>query len=173
MTIPFFLAMPDPRGRMSRKGFIILMGVLAALEIAGAVLIHRVGLPPDSLVILAIKLAFLWLAGVGILKRTHDLALTGWQVLSAGLGMLIWATFVVLAFLAVGGVDALQSGSLLYLVACTLISLPAIIAIAWLQLAPGDRHANMFGLAPSDCGFSLPIKANGPWPIRHHSTDTV
>lgn len=154
----------DWRGRSSRKGFLIASGAILGVEIFGAILIHIGGLSADSAMIVILKAALLWMCGVALAKRLHDIGYSAFWIIGAAAACAGWAAIFVPAFLAFAGLDAIQPGSAGNMILNAGAMAPALASMLWLQLAAGHDGANIHGLAPDESGFSgvMPETAVAP-----------
>lgn len=144
----------DPRGRCSRKGLLIVLGITLALQIALGMMIWKMGLPFTGGVATGIKLVFVWIALSATSQRLHDMGLSGWWIPAAIVALIVWWTGVsVAAFLLMqAGTITTSNASLLALVC--VFYLPIIAAAAWLHCAKGAAGENRYGPAPDESGFS-------------------
>ncbi|MEZ5843948.1 MAG: DUF805 domain-containing protein [Hyphomicrobiaceae bacterium] len=145
----------DPRGRIDRKGLLILAIALLALQamfaaVLGAGLIDIHGAPA-----ITIKLAFLWVAIVAASKRLHDLGRSAWWIAIAFVSMIVWGVVAVLAVFPVYGRDMLVPGSEGYVAALALNMVPILAATLWMHFARGETSDNRYGPVPDDTGFSI------------------
>ena len=69
----FMIAALDPRGRASRKGFLLIAGALIAIEVLGAALIWFGGFDDRSLPVTALKALFIWAALVSVAVLSYGL----------------------------------------------------------------------------------------------------
>lgn len=151
-AIDFF----DPRGRVNRKGLIVLSGVLlgAQFGVYGSEYLGGEVISPGAG--FAINAVLLWLGIAAISKRLHDL--------DAGASRLIWAAlFLVLGAVAASigaiytlGEEAMQAGHIGYLIVALVVFGTVIGGTMWLHCAAGVDGANRFGPAPGSSGFARP-----------------
>ncbi|MGL4322646.1 MAG: DUF805 domain-containing protein [Beijerinckiaceae bacterium] len=151
----FLQAIVDPRGRVSRKGFIVASAVLIGLEILGALLIYGAGLAADGVLIMALKCAFVWVALVACVKRLHDLGYSGWWLAIFSIIQVMWTAILVSAMVAAIGIEQLQSGSLWSNAMYAGAFMPLIGAAIWIQLARGEARINPYGFEPDGLGFGM------------------
>lgn len=154
----------DWRGRSSRKGFLIASGAILGVEISGAILIHIGGLSPDSAIIFVLKATLIWMCGVALAKRLHDMGYSALWIVGAAAACASWAAIFVPAFLAFAGLDAVQPGSAGNMILNAGAMFPALAAMLWLQLSVGQDGANVHGFAPDESGFSGALPKTGRAP---------
>ncbi|MCB1512697.1 MAG: DUF805 domain-containing protein [Hyphomicrobiaceae bacterium] len=147
----------DPRGRADRRGLLWLAIVLLALQGAlfgilfSGLTMDRIGIVTPLLV--AAKLLILWVSIVAVIKRLHDVGLSGiWMLVGFG-GWSLFTTIVAAGMLMVVGLDAMRPTSAHYWTTMGLSMLPVVVLMMWLHLAPGERRPNRFGVPPGPSGF--------------------
>jgi uncharacterized membrane protein YhaH (DUF805 family) len=150
----FALAILDPRGRVSRKGLLIVLSLLIGVEIVGASLIFIGGLASDSAPILALKTVFVWIALSAAAKRLHDLGLSAWWIGGAVAMQLAWAFVLATAMFVSFGIEQMQPDSDGYAAMLAGCGLPAFAALLWLQVSEGEPEVNRYGAPPKGLGFS-------------------
>lgn len=155
----FFNAVIDPRGRISRKGFLAASLVIMGVEIFGSLLIFKGGVAPDSYLITGLKLLVVWLCVAVLAKRLHDLGYSAWWLVAAGAAQAAWTAVFVTAFIAVAGLERIQPGMIWSYALYAGAMMPALGFLLWLQLAPGEPRNNPFGVEPQGLGFGA---ADGP-----------
>lgn len=152
----FFNAMLDPRGRMSRSGFLMASLVIMGLEILGSLLIFKGGIAPDSYFIGGLKIIMLWLCFTSLAKRLHDVGYSAWWLAAAVMALAAWVAAFVSAFIAIAGLEALRPGMVGSYALYAGAMMPALGLLFWLQLAQGEARANAFGVEPDGRGFGAP-----------------
>lgn len=144
----------DPRGRVNRKGLLVLASALFVLQIAFFVAFQADAFPDSVAAVL--KIAFLWIAIVAAAKRLHDTGRTAWWIPGATLILIVWTVIVTTAILFTMGPRAVEQGSEGFTLAMVLTMVPIVIYSLWLHFAPGDAGQNTYGAHPDGLGFSHP-----------------
>lgn len=150
------------RGRMSRKGLLISASVLILIEIVGASLIWIFGFDARSPLVMALKIAFVWIAVAAVCRRLHDLGLSAWRLPTAIALQASWTIILASAMSVSLGIEQMQPGAEGYgflLAGCVA---PVIAATLWLHVCEGQKASNRFGPRPGPLGFSSP-GANDPY----------
>ena len=145
----------DPRGRIDRKGLLLLAVALLALQAVFAVALATGMMDIHGAPALIIKTTFLWIAIVAASKRLHDLGRSAWWIAIAFVSMIVWGIVAVLAVYPVFGRDMLVPGSAGYVAALALNMVPILAATLWMHFARGETVENRFGPAPDVTGFSM------------------
>lgn len=145
----------DPRGRVDRKGLLVLALALLALQALFAGALATGLLAVSSAPAILIKLAFLWVALVAASKRLHDLGRSAWWIAITLAAMIVWAVIAVLIVLPIYGQAMLVPGSDGYMVTLALNMLPILAATLWMHFAKGEPVDNRYGPAPDATGFSF------------------
>lgn len=150
----------DPRGRIDRRGLLLLALALLALQglFAGALAAGMMAI--DGAPALIVKTAFLWIALVAAAKRLHDLGRSAWWIAIAFVATIVWGVVAVLAAYPVFGRDMLVAGSTGYMAALALNMVPILAATLWMHFARGEQAANRYGPAPDATGFSRLARRN-------------
>lgn len=148
----------DPRGRADRRGVLWLALVLLALQgtLFGALAAGWLDLANPALIV--VKLIILWVSTVAVIKRLHDIGLSGLWMLAGFGGWSLITTLIAIGMVVIVGLEALMPTSRHYWTTMGLSMVPVVIAMMWLHLAPGERRPNRFGVPPGPSGF-------GPAPI--------
>ncbi|MET0606487.1 MAG: DUF805 domain-containing protein [Beijerinckiaceae bacterium] len=161
MTITQFLhCFLDPRGRASRKGFLVSVAFAILVETIGASLIWLAGVNPGSAAIVTLKVLFVWVSLVAVAKRLRDLGQSLWLVPGAVALQLLWVRILVVAMYVSFGPERLNPDTDIYfamLIGCTI---PIVAAALWLQISEGEASANRHGAPPRGLGFSDPESAS-------------
>jgi uncharacterized membrane protein YhaH (DUF805 family) len=137
----------DPRGRMNRGQLLLAAAVMLAVEIGLLAALRPDGSLPA--VVWPLKALSLWVGGVAIVKRLHDVGLSGWWLPAGAAGMCMWAAVLGVALALTGGLDALRPGGLGYLLLLAALMIPALGATLWLHFAAGEPGMNRFGAPPA------------------------
>ncbi|MGF1651434.1 MAG: DUF805 domain-containing protein [Hyphomicrobiaceae bacterium] len=146
----------DPRGRINRKGLLILAVALLALQLAALAAVVALGMAADSQFAITLKVVFGWIALVAAIKRLHDTNRSGWWVFIAFVALIVWSIAVITVLMLAFGVSALQPGGAGHAAALVLTAAPTLAAALWLHLVPGDLAENGYGPMPSAQGFARP-----------------
>ncbi|MBN9064553.1 MAG: hypothetical protein BGP06_06905 [Rhizobiales bacterium 65-9] len=156
----------SPRGRMSRKGLLVAVGLLAVLETVGASMIWIARIDPASVVIVALKGVFVWIAAAAICKRLHDIGLSAWWLPTAAALEFAWtATLAVTMFVSVG-IEQMQPGAESHSILLAGCAAPIIAAALWLHVSEGQASGNTYGPTPGRSGFSLPGASDPLFPAQ-------
>jgi uncharacterized membrane protein YhaH (DUF805 family) len=149
-AIDFF----DPRGRVNRKGLIVLAAILlgAQLGVVGAQRMFVLDIGPGLEA--AINLVLLWIGLAGVSKRMHDLDVGAWHLLWNTLLLIIAAVGSAIVSVYHLGDDAMVPGNIGYLIVASVVLAPVVFATVWLHCAVGTDATNRFGPAPGPSGFS-------------------
>jgi uncharacterized membrane protein YhaH (DUF805 family) len=134
----------DPRGRTNRQNLLVTAIVIVIIEsflMMGPLPSTEAWVSPAS----AIKGIVIWICCVSIIKRLHDLDLSGWWLVG-GLGFAcMWTAVVAIISLVTVGASVFQQGHPGSVIILSLVMLPVLGATLWLHLAPGTTVANRFG----------------------------
>ncbi len=146
----------DPRGRIDRKGLLLLAVCLFAAQIAvygGAWL----GLyAARAIAVQGFELLSLWVCMVAAIKRLHDIGYGAvWVMIGFG-AKCLFALGLVVSVMLVWGLQALETGTSSYWTVVGLTMLPAVAGTLWLHVKPGERRTNRYGMVPGRTGFSEP-----------------
>lgn len=152
----------SPRGRVNRKGMLVVAGMLVVVETVGASLIWIGGVDPSSPLINALKAFFLWIAVSAVCKRLHDMGLSAWRLPTALALQVAWTAVLATTMFVSLGVEQMQPDSEGYRMMLAGCAAPIIAAALWLHLSAGESDLNSYGPAPDGLGFSLPGGAPGP-----------
>jgi uncharacterized membrane protein YhaH (DUF805 family) len=134
----------DPRGRADRSHMLVAAGALLMLETLVFLVQDRLG-GAASPSVMAVKVLMALIGLVAIIRRLHDLGLSGWWALGGLAGLCMWTAVIALAGMLLMGRDVLAPGSLSAIVIAGCVMLPALGATLWLHLAEGDAFRNQFG----------------------------
>jgi uncharacterized membrane protein YhaH (DUF805 family) len=137
----------DPRGRLGRLGLLVSATAMLGLEALVLTLSPGAGeaLPAT---LWPLKIVALWIGIAALIKRLHDVDLSGWWVLAGAAGLCIWTAVLAFLFVFGAGAQSLDAGTFGYIALTGLVMLPAIGAALWLHLAAGLPYANRFGPVP-------------------------
>jgi uncharacterized membrane protein YhaH (DUF805 family) len=137
----------DPRGRLGRLGLLISATAMLGLE-ALVLALSPGGAEALPAALWPLKIMALWIGTAALIKRLHDVDLSGWWVLAGAAGLCIWTAVLAVVFVLGAGAQSLDAGTFGYIALTGLVMLPAIGVTLWLHLAPGLPHANRFGAVP-------------------------
>ena len=132
---------------------------MIAVEAVAAGLVLAGGVAMDNVALLALKIACVWLATTVVIKRLHDVGMSGWRMLWAFLSVLAWAVVLAAALLIGLGDAAMDTGAIGYNLTLAGTVLPIFLATLWLHFKRGERGANRYGPEPAGWGFSHPAEA--------------
>jgi uncharacterized membrane protein YhaH (DUF805 family) len=142
--IPVFRMLFDPRGRGNRQSLLIAATVAVILEVflmTGSFEQSSQWLTPAA----AIKSIVIWICCASVIKRLHDMDLSGWW-LPGGIALAcMWTAIVAFLSMLVGGSAVLQAGNPSTIIVLGLVTLPVLGATLWLHLTPGSAVTNRFG----------------------------
>jgi uncharacterized membrane protein YhaH (DUF805 family) len=160
----------DPRGRADRRAlFATTVGLLVVQFVLASVYMALGGDVTGNLFV-GLNLALLWVGGVVLVKRLHDIGWSGWWILPAVVFWIVGLTLLVLALAFAVGLDRFQTAlttyPLLHALLTAVGALPPFGGLLWLQACPGAPTANRFGTPPAAYGFSVP-------PAAAHDIDDV
>jgi uncharacterized membrane protein YhaH (DUF805 family) len=149
-AIDFF----DPRGRVNRKGLVVLAAILlgAQFGVLGAQKLFVLDIGPGLEI--AINLVLLWIGLAGVSKRMHDLDVGAWHLLWSTMLLVVAAVGSAIVSVYYLGDEAMVPGNLGYLIVACVVLSPVVFATVWLHCAIGTDTANRFGPAPGPSGFS-------------------
>lgn len=151
----------DPRGRCSRKGLLLISGLLLAVEIALALLWLATGADFGGAPALIIKSVLLWLAFAATSKRLHDCGLSAWWFVGGLFGVMAWSFLLTTGLVIAFGAAALAVEGGGFTAAFAGTCLPAMGLLIWLHCQAGERGLNRFGPEPDASGFSPPADLAG------------
>jgi uncharacterized membrane protein YhaH (DUF805 family) len=158
--------MIDPRGRCNRQAMTMLTVAFVVIQIGSMVLANAIGGDIGVALFWAINAPILVIGLVAVVKRLHDIGLSGlWA--PAACTLWIMAAFVAtLAMTLIVGADRMatvvEEKGFLYWVVFSFVFVPAFGGFIWLHSAPGTPGSNPFGPVPGNDGF-------GPGDRRSHS----
>ena len=153
----------DPRGRCSRKGLLVVSGLLLVVEVAVLLLWLATGASLQGPVAGIVNAALLWSAVAATAKRLHDIGRSAWWMLGGMFAIMAWCFIVTTAMVLAFGAEALAPQGSGFAVAFGATCLLALALLLWLHCQPGMPGANQYGPAPGLDGFAPPlaVAANG------------
>lgn len=151
----------DPRGRVNRKGLLILAVSLLVVQVALFAGVVALGLSLDNPVVITLKVAFVWIAIAAASKRLHDRGLSASWIVGALCLVIAWSVVACGVAIALFGIDAMKPGTLVHAVTSFSVMVPIVLATLWLHFAPGEPAANRHGPVPSGHGFSRKARTDG------------
>ena len=156
-ALPTLQDLLDPRGRASRSGLLTVALLLMSADVAAVAVIMTTGAAFAGLGALAFKLVSIWVATVGVIKRLHDLELSGWWVAKGLVAVAGWSVVVAMLLLTrFDAADALNPAHAAFWINLTATAVPMLAALIWLHLAHATPGPNRFGAEPGVRGFSSP-----------------
>lgn len=144
----------NPRGRCNRRGLAVIALVLLPAQLLFFAAISAFGGDFSSPVAVAIKVAFLWMAVVAVIKRLHDL---GRGAVWFPLGFAIWfgcSLVVAVVAIVTFGPDAIAPGTAGFVFVLVGNMAPMVAAMLYLHFKLGDQGPNRFGPACDGHGFA-------------------
>ncbi len=154
----------DPRGRVNRKGLILLTTVMLGAQTGVYGAMYKMGIEPQTGIGLVFHSLFLWLGIVAVAKRLHDLGIRATALVWAGLGFAVWSLVLAFAIVAVISNGATDPGGPALTLGVLASMLPLFAVAIWLHCATGEAGSNRYGEVPGAHGFSYPHTAE-----RHRS----
>jgi uncharacterized membrane protein YhaH (DUF805 family) len=149
-TIDFF----DPRGRVNRRGFMIVAAVLMGAQAGLYGALAAAGDSVQSGLTYAANAVLFWMAIAALSKRLHDLGMSAWRLVAAIAGMAVWCFGLSFSLVIGFGEDGFLPGGTGMIAAVTGTILPVAILVLWIHFARGEAGANRFGPAPGPSGFA-------------------
>lgn len=146
--VSHILELFDPRGRLDRKGLLVVAFSMLSLQVAAGTFAVRTGIALDHPAIILAKVLFLWLATAAVSKRLHDLDRSAWVVPKAAGLLLMWSVLVSAVLMLWLGRAALQQGETGFWLSVAATTLPVFVATLWLHCAPGSPGTNRYGPLP-------------------------
>jgi uncharacterized membrane protein YhaH (DUF805 family) len=144
VLIPVFRVLFDPRGRSNRQSLLIAASVVVMLEI-GLMIVPVVPSADWLSPVSAIKGVMIWICCASVIKRLHDLDISGWW-LPGGMALAcMWTAAVAVLSMLVGGSAVLQANNTTAAIVLGLVMMPVLGATLWLHLTPGSPVINRFG----------------------------
>lgn len=155
-NLPLLVQMALPTGRCGRRGLLLAAALLVVVQFVFSVLVAAGLIAFYGAGALVFKLATLWIALAMVVKRLHDVGLSGWWLLAGASGLAAWTVAVSMVSYASFGLDAFMPGTALYWISFLIVMVPAIGIAMWLHAAPGDHRDNRYGPLPDGFGLSMP-----------------
>ena len=146
----------DPRGRVNRKGLILLTTVMLGAQTGVYSAMYKMGIEPQTGIGLVFHSLFLWLGIVAVSKRLHDLGIRATSLIWAALGFVVWSLVLAFAIVAVISNGTTEPGGLALTLGVLASMLPLFVLAVWLHCATGDAGSNCYGDAPGAHGFAYP-----------------
>jgi uncharacterized membrane protein YhaH (DUF805 family) len=154
--LPLLVQMLIPHGRCRRRGLLIAAMMLLAGQLAVLALVAIGLLPVYGPVTLALKAFALWVSITMSAKRLHDIGHSGWWMLAATIGVVVWTVVISLAGVRLAGPVMFEPASMPAMISFAIIMAPVFAGLYWLHTAPGEPGTNRFGPCPDGFGMSLP-----------------
>jgi uncharacterized membrane protein YhaH (DUF805 family) len=154
--LPLVAQMLIPNGRCRRRGLLIAAIYLLTGQLALLVLIAAGLLAATSPLTVALKCLALWISTTLSAKRLHDIGHSGWWMLGAVAGLVVWSVVISLAGVFIAGPVMLDPTSIPAMISFAVIMAPVLAGLWWLHTAPGEPGTNRFGPCPDGFGMSLP-----------------
>jgi uncharacterized membrane protein YhaH (DUF805 family) len=148
----------DPRGRADRGALFATTIGLLLTQFVLATCFVMFGWNVKGSLFMSLNLALLWIGGVVLIKRLHDIGWSGWWVLPAVTFWVVGLMLLVVTLSFMVGHDRFQtlmaSYPLLHAALVGVGMLPPFGGLLWLQACPGAPSFNRFGAQPTSFGFS-------------------
>lgn len=141
----------DPRGRSSRRDFLLAAIGLFGLQLAFFALVWSLHGTIEGMTVLPANLAFCWMAFCAISRRLHDLGRSAWLMPLAASAWIAAGLAVALAIALVAGPRAVRPGSAGFWITFAILLVPPLVTALWLHTAEGQGESNRYG-PPSDDG---------------------
>jgi uncharacterized membrane protein YhaH (DUF805 family) len=155
----------DPRGRIDRKGLLLLAGGLFAAQAMIYGMAWAGFYPSRHSLVQLFEVAALWICLAAAVKRLHDIGCGGtWVLIGFGCQCLFALVLVVTAMLTMGQ-GALETGTSTYWWIVGVTMLPAVAATLWLHVQRGQPHDNIYGPVPGGLGYAPPCRTGPTLPV--------
>jgi uncharacterized membrane protein YhaH (DUF805 family) len=149
--------MIDPRGRCNRSAMTVLTVAFVVIQLASMVLANAIGGDVGIAIFWIINAPILVIGLVAVVKRLHDIGLSGFCAPAACSLWIIAAFVATLVMTLIVGPDRMttvveEQGALYWLV-FSFVFVPAFGGFIWLHSTPGTPGSNPYGPLPGDDGF--------------------
>ncbi len=150
-------SMIDPRGRCTRQAMTILTVAFVVVQLLSALLANAIGGDIGVTIFWIINTPVLVIGLVAVVKRLHDIGLSGWCAPAACSFWIAAAFAATLVLTLLVGPDRMatvvaEKGALYWLV-FSFVFVPAFGGFIWLHSTPGTVGSNRYGPLPGDDGF--------------------
>ncbi len=132
----------DPRGRISRQDMLVAATLMLVLDLG-------LSLMTTGYAAYIAKTIAYWIGGAAIIKRLHDVGLSGWWFAGGLAGFCMWSALLGVAIALTIGFESLQPGGIGYIALLAALVVPALGLTLWLHLAAGEAGMNRFGAPPA------------------------
>jgi uncharacterized membrane protein YhaH (DUF805 family) len=157
--------MIDPRGRCNRQAMTVLTVAFVIIQLASMVLANAIGGDIGVALFWTINAPILVVGLVAVVKRLHDIGLSGWWAPAAATLWIVAAFIAALVMVLIAGPDrmtkAVEEGGALYWLVFSFVFVPAFGGFIWLHSTPGTAGSNDFGPLPGNDGFGPGHRRNG------------
>jgi uncharacterized membrane protein YhaH (DUF805 family) len=149
--------MIDPRGRCNRQAMTVLTVAFVVIQLVSMLVANAIGGDFGVALFWIINAPIMVLGLVAVVKRLHDINLSGFWA-PAACTLWIMAAFVAtLVLTLIVGSDRMtavvEEKSALYWLVFSFVFVPAFGGFIWLHSTPGTTGSNHFGPMPGDDGF--------------------
>lgn len=147
----------DPRGRVSRRGLLMVAALLLAADVVLVGLLAATDASFTGPGALAFKVLSVWVATVAVARRLHDLDLSAWWIAKGLAALIAWSIAVSCALLVkFDAADAVDPGHVAFWLNVGVTSAPVLVALGWLHVARGTSGPNRYGPEPDARGVPSP-----------------
>lgn len=147
----------DPRGRCNRHAMTVMTVAFLLIQVSVMALANLIGGGAGETLFHVINTPLMLIGLVALVKRLHDIGLSGFWAPIAAAFWIMGAFAATLAITLIVGPDHMATvvadkGALYWLV-FAFIAVPAFGGFIWLHTTPGTTGSNRFGPVPGNDGF--------------------